>query len=1551
MPSFSSATAAAAAAVATTATDTPTTTPSPLLDIYLPPHEAQRQRHAQVQEQVHQQQQARTGPNPIILTHTASTSRPASMTVQVANLHRAAEVAFYEWRTSRDALAAATHSSSSSSFYSRGAGDAQQEGPSSLPSASSDWIPTGRAETDHQAWHRLLADLAFGAGVRHRENRAAAISPPSPATRITSSGSGVASASDSEEEAGDGLRGTLLGRGIAASMLSFSAAYPEQISLLEVVRSGSGPIGPSPVTAQPRLLSHSLWSRRYPGPAGEWLRAELGRRAAPSTSVSSSSSLQVGEARTAASAQAAEATGVRRQGAGAGPGSAGSATQRQRTHTRTLAFAVRDPASRTALAADLGPESTRQQAAAAGEEEEQTAQQQQQAPASVLASEAASNAFWISVSSVVRQPATARSMMQNRIALAAAVDARVMRRAARARLRDSEPDGAGDGDEAEANRTLRSGAPSPVQSETAAMTATVRAGSASAPSAAAPTVASLARAPPQGHAQTLAPWRIPQLARRSALPPGLFGPDGVRAPFSTSGSVGGASGGGTALSASSRRPLRAHDDPEGELADLMRALSDVHLRDRDAGASEEGEGQPPSALSSQQASSYEWSDTHEGNDDDDDIFDPDGDNLPGFMPSAVAGWHGDLPTITLHRRLRVSRAQRRSAAAAVSSTTSRRQALDQPSVPSGLLQSVQRQRNRSALVIADAEDSSGGWTLLQAPPLADLSVGNGEAPLLSAPPPLPLPSPPPWLSAGLGPMEHATPADDGAERVSMLQMGHADDPRETRRPRRLPSVTHEVDSAMRSVPLARPQELSPGWAEALSAVRVRLPDATREEVRQLEVTAREASVSDIPASWEALGTARESIVSLHQRVVQAFERARLVQASEADRYAEVNGLLLWLQDELELVVDSSRNLVTSGTRAHSDLMDSMQSARAQIVEIRASLLALTYAQVSAASAPTTAPAPALPNDEPSPSAQAEGPSPPSENPEEPQRPREMAQAHFFSQILSDSFFSGSEAERDFLQREAGAQADASVSLETLQNDTEQVCTQEPEAQMEPAAMAEGELVGQTTLAELDLKSVADGKTVNPDIEEACLRLLSAEDRDSFGASVAQLAARVDMLALDMVKAQRKKRSEFWRSGDASWVRESTAEGQDNPAMSSPTSTGDLQLQVVTRVHGRSLDHNCLVETSATARTFRASAFMPFSFRVVGLYNGDAELPIVKKLVEARQARGELSPAENVTLTRLISVASGSSSRSERLNALSQLSREDISVLRDLARRRMQALRAEEEVIQQQIRNAEQLLRLRQSGVAAPTRASTVRIAELLQDMPFPAGGVPYSEAEKAWLQELHTELGDAVDGNLAKARPGKLLYSRKTSIEQALERASCTGARGADAVVSLSTLFLIRSAEKRSAVDIAVFATEDEAAAATLAQEFAGVDADEIVSLSKQLGFFSRPGFAERLRVGAEAQEVLEQTGFGDPFAVERIERAARRWTRAVPRVLPIALVRFKAGDFTAGVGWHGANQMNMTGKVLTFMVIGEGQEVDLKSINCAGTWGRKSFAHCDLYS
>lgn len=64
--------------------------------------------------------------------------------------------------------------------------------------------------------------------------------------------------------------------GIAASMLALSAAIPRPDVM--------GPAGTMSNSA--RLLPHPIWARRYPGAAGEWLRGELARRANSRTSTS-----------------------------------------------------------------------------------------------------------------------------------------------------------------------------------------------------------------------------------------------------------------------------------------------------------------------------------------------------------------------------------------------------------------------------------------------------------------------------------------------------------------------------------------------------------------------------------------------------------------------------------------------------------------------------------------------------------------------------------------------------------------------------------------------------------------------------------------------------------------------------------------------------------------------------------------------------------------------------------------------------------------------------------------------------------------------------------------------------------------------------------------------------------------------------------------------------------------------------------------------------------------------------------------------------------------
>jgi len=135
----------------------------------------------------------------------------------------------------------------------------------SNPSSTTPLSPLGGRQeniiAEGQVWDRMVNDLAIGAGV---------------------SGSSSGDTSHSLQQQGDGgvfshQRG--ISGGIAASMLALSAAIPRQESQWSSSASGSGSV-------PPRLLPHPIWARRYPGAAGEWLRDELARRASGSSTQS-----------------------------------------------------------------------------------------------------------------------------------------------------------------------------------------------------------------------------------------------------------------------------------------------------------------------------------------------------------------------------------------------------------------------------------------------------------------------------------------------------------------------------------------------------------------------------------------------------------------------------------------------------------------------------------------------------------------------------------------------------------------------------------------------------------------------------------------------------------------------------------------------------------------------------------------------------------------------------------------------------------------------------------------------------------------------------------------------------------------------------------------------------------------------------------------------------------------------------------------------------------------------------------------------------------------
>lgn len=110
---------------------------------------------------------------------------------------------------------------------------------------------------ESQVWDRMVNDLAIGAGI----------------SGVSHHSSGYQMQSDSGPLAHQrGVSG-----GIAASMLALSAAIPRPESQWSSPGSHGG------TSVPPRLLPHPIWARRYPGAAGEWLRGELTRRASGSS--------------------------------------------------------------------------------------------------------------------------------------------------------------------------------------------------------------------------------------------------------------------------------------------------------------------------------------------------------------------------------------------------------------------------------------------------------------------------------------------------------------------------------------------------------------------------------------------------------------------------------------------------------------------------------------------------------------------------------------------------------------------------------------------------------------------------------------------------------------------------------------------------------------------------------------------------------------------------------------------------------------------------------------------------------------------------------------------------------------------------------------------------------------------------------------------------------------------------------------------------------------------------------------------------------------------
>lgn len=109
---------------------------------------------------------------------------------------------------------------------------------SSTSSTSPSSLSQSQFQSDFNVWNRLLSDIGIGAALPSNEEE----EEPQPTTTDSTS---------------------------SFSILSSTS--------------------PSPFNPNARVLPHPIWARRYPGSAGEWLRAELGRRSITSTTTSNTS--------------------------------------------------------------------------------------------------------------------------------------------------------------------------------------------------------------------------------------------------------------------------------------------------------------------------------------------------------------------------------------------------------------------------------------------------------------------------------------------------------------------------------------------------------------------------------------------------------------------------------------------------------------------------------------------------------------------------------------------------------------------------------------------------------------------------------------------------------------------------------------------------------------------------------------------------------------------------------------------------------------------------------------------------------------------------------------------------------------------------------------------------------------------------------------------------------------------------------------------------------------------------------------------------------------
>ena len=566
--------------------------------------------------------------------------------------------------------------------------------------------------------------------------------------------------------------------------------------------------------------------------------------------------------------------------------------------------------------------------------------------------------------------------------------------------------------------------------------------------------------------------------------------------------------------------------------------------------------------------------------------------------------------------------------------------------------------------------------------------------------------------------------------------------------------------------------------------------------------------------------------------------------------------------------------------------------------------------------------------------------------------RPALRARFLSQIRSDSFFAGSDAERDFLARAGnGTEADQSQSAQQ-QPAPEPV----PQPQREPEAEPGTASASQTEEQE---EHVAPVISV---YEAARAKLMRPDDILLLGLDVSLFASRIEILAVR--HAKREFEAEMAaaeklgpvKAGLADKTGFLTPSGQANMLRLEPTNpASSCHGNFVQVLHAR-----WTPPTSANADPSSTQT----SLRIAGVGLGvDSATHALDNLFESCT---ELGVTEASVLNRLAALTTATGTRADRLAALSELSSGDLGVLRDLAMRRLHVLRTEGDSLRETMGNIEPGLPTgpRKGSEEYFEEMDPAEIRQLLQECKLPAHGVEYSIEEKDMILRLWDVVGANASADLKLVKPARLMESRVRAIKSCLRRMQDPDMERDWTAISLARLSLTRLNKTRDllpAALVAVFAVRCQSRMRADLEDkigivqrcYANATPEDLLYLARHHRLLTRPGFANFARK-MDSFEGSEED-MADPTAVERLrkEHEAAKPSRTIDfgavnemEMLPIALLQFGQGQKTAAVEWSDVVQMANelgTRKVLVCCAL-EGVTMPLAMVSAYGWVGCKTF-------